>query len=128
MAKKQTVTYLKVETFEDNWCPFHGHFSTFAQTKIPTKMDSKSLNFRAFEGLCSKYSQFQKYLKTLKESFKWWAILDSNQRPPQCQCDALPTAPTAHLSRQSKPCGFEMRYHPLATILNRCSAECQPPI
>lgn len=27
----------------------------------------------------------------------WWAVLDSNQRPPQCQCDALPTAPTAHL-------------------------------
>ena len=37
--------------------------------------------------------------KTLKESFKWWAILDSNQRPPQCQCDALPTAPT-RLSRR----------------------------
>ena len=27
---------------------------------------------------------------------KWWAVLDSNQRPPQCQCDALPTALTAH--------------------------------
>lgn len=26
---------------------------------------------------------------------KWWAVLDSNQRPPQCRCDALPTAPTA---------------------------------
>ena len=63
MAKKQDMTYLKIKFFEDNWCPFHGHFSTFAQTKIPTKMDSKSPNFRAFEGLCSKYSQFQKYMK-----------------------------------------------------------------
>ena len=63
MAKKQDMTCLKVKTFEDNWCPFHGHFSTFAQTKIPTKMDSKNPNSRAFEGLCSKYSQFQKYLK-----------------------------------------------------------------
>ena len=67
MAKKQDMTCLKVKTFEDNWCPFHGHFSTFAQTKIPTKMDSKSPNFRAFEGLCSKYSQFQKYLKQYKK-------------------------------------------------------------
>ena len=57
------MTCLKAKTFEDNWCPFHGHFSTFAQTKIPTKMDSKNPNSRAFEGLCSKYSQFQKYLK-----------------------------------------------------------------
>ena len=24
-----------------------------------------------------------------------WAVLDSNQRPPQCQCDALPAALTA---------------------------------
>ncbi len=57
------MTCLKAKTFEDNWCPFQGHFSTFAQTKIPTKMDTKNPNFRAFEGLCSKYSQFQKYLK-----------------------------------------------------------------
>ena len=63
MAKKQAMSYLKVKTFEDNWRPFHGHFSTFAQTKIPTKMDSKNPNSRAFEGLCSKYPQFQKYLK-----------------------------------------------------------------
>ena len=27
----------------------------------------------------------------------WWAVLDSNQRPPQCQCDALPTALTARI-------------------------------
>ena len=106
MAKKQAMPCLKAKTFEDNWCPFHGLLSTFAQTKIPTKMDTKNPNSRAFEGLCSKYSQFQKYLKQysespenkkLSEESKWWAILDSNQRPPQCQCDALPTAPTAHL-------------------------------
>ncbi len=29
---------------------------------------------------------------------KEWAILDSNQRPPQCQCDALPTALTAQFN------------------------------
>ena len=34
-------------------------------------------------------------LKVSKFMNKWWAVLDSNQRPPQCQCDALPSAPTA---------------------------------
>ena len=28
-----------------------------------------------------------------------WAVLDSNQRPPQCQCDALPTALTAQTNK-----------------------------
>ena len=63
MAKKQAMPCLVVKTFEDSWCPFHGLLSTFAQTKIPTKMDSKNPNSRAFDGLCSKYSQFQKPLK-----------------------------------------------------------------
>ena len=34
-------------------------------------------------------------LKVYNSMNKWWAVLDSNQRPPQCQCDALPSAPTA---------------------------------
>ena len=63
MAKKQAMPCLRAKTFEDSWCPFHGLLSTFAQTKIPTKMDSKNPNSRAFDGLCSKYSQFQKSLK-----------------------------------------------------------------
>ena len=29
----------------------------------------------------------------------WWAMRDLNPRPPQCRCDALPTAPTAHTIR-----------------------------
>ena len=29
-------------------------------------------------------------------SLKWWAVPDSNRWPPQCQCDTLPSAPTAH--------------------------------
>ena len=57
------MTCLRAKTFEDNWCPFHGLLSTFAQTKIPTRMDCKNLNSRALEGLCSNYPQFQKYLK-----------------------------------------------------------------
>ena len=92
MAKKQAMPCLVVKTFEDSWCPFHGLLST-AQTKIPTKMDSKNPNSRAFDGLCSKYSQFQKSLKqyietiqkflALKKSlsaliFKFWRIGDSN--------------------------------------------------
>ena len=67
MAKKQAMPCLKAKTFEDNWCPFHGLLSTFTQTKIPTKMDTKNPNSRAFEGLCSKYSQFQKYLKQYRD-------------------------------------------------------------
>ena len=47
--------------------------------------------------------------KLTKESFKWWAILDSNQRPPQCQCDALPTAPTAHLVIKLSKCDATSR-------------------
>ncbi|EST58285.1 hypothetical protein K151_1016 [Proteus hauseri ZMd44] len=27
---------------------------------------------------------------------KWWAVLGSNQRPPPCKGDALPTELTAH--------------------------------
>ncbi len=62
---------LRAKTFEDNWCPFHGLLSTFAQTKIPTKMDSKNPNSRAFEGLCSNYPQFQKYLKQYIETIQY---------------------------------------------------------
>lgn len=63
VAKKQAMPCLRAKTFEDNWCPFHGLLSTFAQTKIPTKMDSKNPNSRAFKGFCSNYPKFQKYLK-----------------------------------------------------------------
>ena len=63
MAKKQAMPCLMVKTFEDSWCSFNRLLSTFAQTKILTKMDSKNPNSRAFDGLCSKYSQFQKPLK-----------------------------------------------------------------
>jgi hypothetical protein len=29
----------------------------------------------------------------------WWAVLDSNQRPPVCKTDALPTELTAPLKQ-----------------------------
>ena len=33
---------------------------------------------------------------TLLTPVLWWAMRDLNPRPPQCRCDALPTAPIAH--------------------------------
>ncbi len=44
----------------------------------------------------------------------WWAVLDSNQRPPQCQCDALPTAPTAH----------QKCYYRKKPALSQCKGPC----
>ena len=74
---------LRAKTFEDNWCPFHGLLSTFAQTKIPTKMDSKNPNSRAFEGLCSNYPQFQKYLKQYIHENNYPQITQGNFKIPQ---------------------------------------------
>ncbi len=45
------------------------------------------------------HKPFDKIVK-LTGCKEWWAVLDSNQRPPQCQCDALPTAPTAQMCIQ----------------------------
>ncbi len=42
-----------------------------------------------------------------------WAVLDSNQRPPQCQCDALPpalTAQTIYNIQFSELRWYRMRY------------------
>ncbi len=59
MAKKQAMPCLKAKTFEDNWCPFHGLLSTFAQTKIPTEMDAKNPNSMAFEGFAQSIRNFK---------------------------------------------------------------------
>ena len=34
----------------------------------------------------------------LSRGFLWWTRSDSNRRPPQCECDALPAALLAHSS------------------------------
>ena len=107
---------LRAKTFEDNWCPFHGLLSTFAQTKIPTKMGSKNPNSRAFEGLCSNYPQFQKYLKQYRnntttithrlhkvilKSHKKCRVSELNQGHRDFQSLALPTELTRHLLNMS---------------------------
>ena len=63
-----------------------------------------------------------------------WAMRDLNPRPPQCRCDALPTAPIAQIFIQFLRLNrnallFRGCATPLTkTILNRfCSAECQSP-
>ena len=38
--------------------------------------------------------------KNLRGLLRWWAILDLNQRPPQCECGALPTEPIALQDRR----------------------------
>ena len=40
----------------------------------------------------------QKKATTSVVAFFWWTRSDSNRRPPQCECDALPAALLAHSS------------------------------
>ncbi len=74
--------------------------STFKSSKVEQKRKILSLVFSNLwlEGQNVRYELNKPFDKivNLPECKEWWAVLDSNQRPPQCQCDALPTAPTAH--------------------------------
>lgn len=67
---------------------------------IPHKCGRDVLERRTPGSQCKSVGLKKGNARTPQE-FYWWAILDSNQRPPRCQRDALPTELTAPDNRIS---------------------------